>query len=278
VCSESALSHTYNEEQLQHLDIYPHPAFLLFDSLLQDNPNLNLILGLSTARQFDTKVSAAARTLSDGSFVELYNTSCLYNADTLQLYRKSKLVPGVEKMPYPNIFGFLEKLAIDLGGISGSLGVDTEQRAFDAKTSQGVVKIGVPICYESIFGELFSEFVRNGAQLMCVITNDSWWGNSPGHRQHFEMSALRAIESRRYILRAANSGISAFFDPLGNHHQKTKYETRTSITQTVYPNNELTFYTKHGDYLAKIMLAIAALVFLAQLAIKMRTHFKNINN
>jgi apolipoprotein N-acyltransferase len=152
-----------------------------------------------------------------------------------------------------------------LGGISGSLGIDTEQRAFDLKTSHGVVKIGVPICYESIFGELFSEFVRNGAQLMCVITNDSWWGNTSGHKQHFEMSALRAIETRRYVLRAANSGISAFFDPLGNHHQKTQYETRTAIAQTVYPNGELTFYTKHGDYLAKIMLGVAGVVLLARL-------------
>ena len=265
VCSESALSHTLNEEQLRNLDFFPHPAFLLFDSLLQDYPNLNLIVGLSTARQFDTKVSAATRAFSDGSYVEYYNTSCLYNADTLQMYRKSKLVPGVEKMPYPKIFGFLEKLAIDLGGISGSLGIDTEQRVFDVKTSQCVVKIGAPICYESIFGELFSEFVRHGAQLMCVITNDSWWGNTSGHKQHFEMSALRAIESRRYVLRAANSGISAFFDPLGNHHQKTKYETRTAITQTVYPNGELTFYTKYGDYLAKIMLGIAGVVLLVRL-------------
>jgi len=265
VCSESSLSNTICEEQLQYLNIYPHPAFLLFDSLLQDYPKLNIIFGLSTARQFDTKISASARAFSDGSFVEFYNTSCLYNGDTLQLYRKSKLVPGVEKMPYPKIFGFLEKLAIDLGGISGSLGIDTEQRAFDLKTGQGVMKIGAPICYESIFGELFSEFVRHGAQLMCVITNDSWWGNTPGHKQHFAMSALRAIENRRYVLRAANSGISAFFDPLGNHHLKTKYETRTAITQTVYPNGELTFYTKHGDYLAKIMLVIAGVVFLVRL-------------
>jgi apolipoprotein N-acyltransferase len=149
-----------------------------------------------------------------------------------------------------------------LGGISGSLGADTAQRAFKATTSQGIVKIGAPICYESIFGELFSEFVRNGAQLMCVITNDAWWGNTPGYKQHFEMSVLRAIETRRYIIRAANTGISAFIDPLGKAHQKTAYNTQTAISQVVYPNNEITFYTKYGDYLAKIMLGIAGLIFL----------------
>jgi len=262
VCSESALSHTIHEEQLHNLAMDPYRAFLLFDSLFQQYPKMNLILGLSTVNYFYTKNSPAAREISEGFFVEYYNTSCLYSSDTLQLYRKSKLVPGVEKMPYPKIFGFLENLAIDLGGISGSLGVDSEQRVFYATTAQGVVKMGVPICYESIFGELFSTFVQHGAQLMCVITNDSWWGDTPGYKQHFEMSALRAIETRRYILRAANSGISAFIDPLGNSFQKTKYETRTAIIQMVYPNNEITFYTKYGDYLAKIMIGITILVFL----------------
>ena len=261
VCSETALSTTFDEEQLHNLNTYPHYAFDYFNLLFQDYSKLNIIIGLSTRAYFDTKVSAATRICSNGDFVEFYNTSCLYNNDSIQLYHKSRLVPGVEKMPYPKFFWFLEDLAIDLGGISGSLGVDTEQRVFTATTHQGMVKIGAPICYESIFGELFSKFVRNGAQLMCVITNDAWWGNTPGHKQHFEMSRLRAIETRRYILRAANTGISAFIDPLGNAHQKTEYETRTAISQTVYPNNEITFYTKFGDYLAKIMVAIAGILF-----------------
>jgi apolipoprotein N-acyltransferase len=262
VCSESAIPHTINEEQLLNLDTEPNVAFQIFDELFPQYPQLNMILGLSTVAFFDSKATSATRELYDGIFAEFYNTSCLYNKDKLAMYRKSKLVPGVEKMPYPKIFGFLEKLAIDLGGISGSLGIDTDQRAFAATTHQGIVKIGAPICYESIFGELFSQFVKNGAQLMCVITNDAWWGNTPGHKQHFEMSRLRAIETRRYILRAANTGISAFIDPLGNDNQKTKYTTRTAISQTVYPNNKITFYTQYGDYLARIMLGVAALIFL----------------
>jgi apolipoprotein N-acyltransferase len=259
VCSESALSHNLHEEQLHNLDIYPHRAFQMFDTLFQKYSHLNMVMGLSTTAYFDTKVSSVARSFSDGTFAEYYNTSCLYSRDTLQLYHKSRLVPGVEKMPYPKIFGFLEKLAIDLGGISGSLGVDSEQRVFYATSKQGVLKIGAPICYESIFGELFSKFVKNSAQVMCVVTNDAWWGNTAGHKQHFEMSRLRAVETRRYVLRAANTGISGFIDPLGNVHQKTKYETRTAIVQTVYPDDALTFYAKYGDYLARIMLAIAVL-------------------
>jgi len=261
ICPESALTHTINEAQLSDLAIYPNPSFQLFDTLFQQYPQLNVVLGLSTIAFFDSKVTPATRKFSNGDFAEFYNTACLYNRDSVQLYRKSRLVPGVEKMPYPQIFGFLENLAVDLGGISGSLGVDTEQRTFNATTNQGIVKVGAPICYESVFGELFSQFVRNGAQVMCVITNDAWWGNTSGYKQHFEMSRLRAVETRRYVLRAANTGISAFIDPHGNDWKKTDYETRTAISQTVYLNNELTFYTKHGDYLARIMLGISALIF-----------------
>jgi apolipoprotein N-acyltransferase len=223
---------------------------------------LNIITGLSTVAFFKEKVSSASRHYGGDNYAEFYNTACLYNSDTIVLYRKSKLVPGVEKMPYPKVFWFLEELAVDLGGINGSLGVDTEQRVFPVATKQGIVKIGAPICYESIFGELFSKFVRNGAQLMCVITNDAWWGNTPGHKQHFEMSRLRAIETRRYIMRAANTGISAFIDPLGTPHQKTDYETRTAIVQTVYLNDKTTFYTKYGDYLGRIMVGISGLFLL----------------
>ena len=260
ICSESALPHTIDEQRLHNLNIYPHYSFQLFDQLFQQYPQLNIVMGLSTAAFFDSKVSPASRKYSDGSFAEFYNTSCLYNKDTIELYRKCRLVPGVERMPYPKVFWFLESLAIDLGGISGSLGVDTMQRVFSATTNRGIVKVGAPICYESIFGELFSKFVRNGAQLMCVITNDAWWGNTPGYKQHFEMSALRAIETRRYILRAANTGISGFFDPLGNVRQKTNYETRTAISQTVYLNDEITFYSKYGDYLGRIMFGVTVLI------------------
>jgi apolipoprotein N-acyltransferase len=262
VCPESALSHTIDEEQLLNVVLYPPPAFQLFDEMIQQYPKLNLILGLSTVAFFDSKNSSAAREFSDGNFAEFYNTACLYNKDTIELYRKCRLVPGVERMPYPKVFWFLEDLAIELGGISGSLGVDSKQRAFTLVTSQGKVKVGAPICYESIFGELFSQFVKDGAQLMCVITNDAWWGNTPGYKQHFEMSALRAIETRRYVLRAANTGISAFIDPLGNACQKTEYETQTAISQTVYLNSDMTFYTKYGDFLARIMLGITGLLFL----------------
>ena len=97
---------------------------------------------------------------------------------------------------------------------------------------------------------------------MAVITNDAWWKDSPGHKQHFIMSKLRAIETRRYVLRAANTGTSAFINPLGEVSQETKYGVRTAIKEVVYPNDEITFYVKHGDYLARFCAALTALFLL----------------
>ena len=113
-----------------------------------------------------------------------------------------------------------------------------------------------------MYGELVGNFVKNGADVLCVITNDSWWDNSPGHRQHFEMSRLRAVETRRYVLRAANGGFSGVIDPLGRVLEKTNYDERTAIKTTVYAKSGETFYVKHGDYLARIAVIFAALGFL----------------
>ena len=267
VCPESALPHNLYERTLLAKDYTPESSsyipFILLDTLTAHNPNLNFILGLSTVKIYDYKASSTCRDVGDGEFKEYYNTSCCYNRQQVNgLYHKSRLVPGVEKMPFPKLFGFLEDLVIDLGGTSGSLGSDSIQHTFTLYFNDDSCKVGAPICYESIYGELFGGFVRNGAQLMCVITNDDWWGNTSGHKQHFLMSKLRAVESRRTILRSANTGISAIINERGDVLQQTKFKTRTALRQTVYLNDEITFYVKHGDYIARFALLLSALAFL----------------
>lgn len=267
VCSESAIPNSIVSDRLENRD-FPtfssnYAGFLLLDTFIMQHPDLNIVAGLSTIRFFDNKATLTASEVSEesGIFVDSYNTSICYNSHGMtEKYYKSKLVPGVEKMPYPQVFGFLEKLAIDLGGTTGSLGSDSVQRAFHL---QGVAApIGVPVCYESAYGEHFGKFVNNGAKLMAVITNDGWWGDTPGYQQHFAFSKLRAVESRRTILRAANTGMSAFIDEKGDAHQQTKYGERTAIKQVVYPNDTITFYVKYGDYIARFFVALTALIFI----------------
>ena len=263
VCAETAIPWSVLTDPIIAKD-YPsfndsYSGFLLFDTLMHKHNDLNLIIGLSTVKLFDHKASPTCQERGNsGLFIESYNTSICYNRHGLsQMYYKSKLVPAVEKMPYPQVFGFLEKLAIDLGGTSGSLGIDSVQRTF---TLDGVpFKVGVPICYESAYGEHFGKFIKNGAQLMAVITNDGWWKDTPGYQQHFLFSKLRAVETRRTIMRSANTGISAFIDERGDTHQQTHYNTRLAIRQNVYPNQAITFYVQHGDYIARILLFFAAL-------------------
>ncbi len=267
VAPESAIPHNISITELVSKNYpkntYEYYGFLLLDTFFMHYPNSNLIVGLSTHQKYDSEKTATTRNPGQGIYYDAFNTSICYNKNgAVGYYHKSKLVPGVEKMPYPQIFKFLEKLVINLGGTSGSLGIDTSQRSFLLVGTDKMIKVGAPICYESIFGELFGNFVKDGAQIMSVITNDAWWKDSPGHKQHFIMSKLRAIETRRYVIRAANTGTSAFINPLGEVSQATKYGVRTAIKELVYPNDEITFYVKYGDYIARFFVALTTIFFL----------------
>lgn len=267
VTAESSISHTISANALLDrsypADTYLYYGFTVLDSVIAHYPNLNFILGLSTFETFTEEPNIVYMKREDGLYQSVHNSATCYNKyGVTDLYHKSRLVPGVEKMPFPKLFFFLEDLVIDLGGPRTSLSPDTAQHAFQTTINNGTVKVGTVICYESAYGEIFSGFVKDGAQLMAVITNDAWWGDTPGYKQHFLFSRLRAVESRRTILRSSNPGISAFIDESGDVHQATKYDTRLAIKQTVYPNDYITFYTRHGDYLARIAVVFAAICLL----------------
>jgi apolipoprotein N-acyltransferase len=267
ITPESAIAHTIDMEALRSHTFMEgdtrFEGFALLDSVTADYPNLNFVLGLSTVGIYDHRPSPVAQEYTPGQFMEFYNTAGFYNKNGLMShYHKCRLVPGVEGMPFPKLFGFLGDVLIKLGGTNSSLGKDTVQRTFAFEVDGKPMRIGTAICYESVYGELVAKFVRNGANILAVITNDSWWDDSPGHRQHFEMSRLRAIETRRYVLRAANGGFSGVIDPLGRVLEKTNYDERTAIKTTVYAKSGETFYVKHGDYIAQIAVVFAALGFL----------------
>ena len=200
----------------------------------------------------------AARKFYDADkYYYSYNTAFLIT-DTadIQYHQKSRLTPGVEMMPSWWFLRPLKNLAIDLGGIVGTL--KSENKA--TILSHQDYKIAPLICYESVFGGYVTEFVRNGANLIFVITNDGWWGDTPGHRQHFEMSKLRAIENRRSIARSANTGISGFINLRGDVVEQTNYWEAAALRNTMTVNDEMTFYSQHGDYLYRIASFLAVLI------------------
>jgi apolipoprotein N-acyltransferase len=108
-----------------------------------------------------------------------------------------------------------------------------------------------------------TNYIRNGADFITIITNDGWWGNTPGHRQHLAMASLRAVETRRAIARSANTGISAFINQRGDVLQATRYWEQAALRGELRLNRELTFYVRYGDYIgwAAVWLSLAGILF-----------------
>lgn len=187
-------------------------------------------------------------------FVAHYNSTLQINAkDSLQFYHKSKLVPGVEGFPYIFLLKpILGNAMLNFGGTTHRLGISEEAKVFH--NSYNSAKVAPTICYESVFGEKTSEFVKKGANVIFISTNDSWWQNSQGHKQLLAYAKLRAIENRRAIARAANSGTSAFINQRGDIVSSLKYGLQGALRGTLSLNNSKTFYSQNGDYIARIAL------------------------
>ena len=175
-----------------------------------------------------------------------HNSALMIDTIKMQHRNKSQLTPAVEAIP--EWMGFLRNFSLTMGIARGTLKGDPDAQVmqFDGH------KIGAAICYESAFGEYVSRFCKKGADLLFVITNDGWWGHTPGYRQHFEFSKLRAIENRRCVARSANTGRSGFINQRGDVLQQTHYWVPDAIKATLKANTQVTFYAKHGDYLSRI--------------------------
>jgi len=241
-------------------------------NLLNLYPNLSILVGASTKKESPdgAELKSGARAFSDAPdhYYYSYNSALMLNKnEDIQVYNKSMLVPGAEVTPFPFLLKPLESV-FDFGGEIGSLGKSDIQKVLKSKSQK--IKVAPIICYESIYGEFVGNYVRNGANVLAIITNDGWWGDSPGHRQHFEYARLRAIEYRRYIVRSANTGISAFFNSRGDDYLETKYWKQAAIKGKAQLHTEMTYYAIHGDYLAKTSLFIISLLALVFISLRLR--------
>lgn len=266
VSPESAIQENLWED---HLD--ESRSLDSIQSFLSHYPRAGYVIGASTFRNYKTgeKLSATARKFrtSEGHY-DAYNSAIyLDSTGQIRIHHKSKLTPGVEKMPFARLMKPLENLAFNLGGTVGSLGTDKERTVFTRPAD--VVKVAPVICYESVYGAYVDQYIRKGANLIFVITNDGWWGNTPGHRQHFTFSKMRAIETRRSVARSANTGISAFIDQRGDVFQKTKYWEPAVIRQVINANDKITFYVKYGDYIGCLSAVVAVILLLISISFRL---------
>ena len=231
---------------------------------LSRHPKSVFATGISSHRFYtdENEKSETAYQTSQGMYVDSYNSAVqIIPNQKVEVYHKGKLVPGVEIFPYINVLKpLLGDAMLNLGGTTASLGVDKKRTAFGNPYNPG--KLAPIICYESIYGEFVTDYVKEGANFLAIMTNDSWWGVTQGHQQLMAYARLRAIETRREIARAANSGISAHINARGDVLADTLYGDKTTLFAKVNLYEGLTFYTRAGDLLSRIsVFVLGFLVF-----------------
>ena len=236
-----------------------------FLSFLQAHPAANLLFGASTWEYFPgpARPSVTARRLRDGRWVESHNSALILDGTgRCDLFHKSKLVVGVEQTPYPAFFTKIDDM---LGGVMGRCVGQKEISLLPVRAAGRDIPVGCAVCYESVYGEYCTGYVRKGARVLTVITNDAWWGDTPGYRQHLNYSRLRAIETRRDIARCANTGISAFIDRRGTVRSRTAWWTPATLEGSVTLSDTQTFFVRHGDIPGRLCVLVAVLLLLAAL-------------
>ena len=243
---ETALPVGVWQDQLKQTLLY-QPVF----DFVQRHPQLTLQTGIETYKNYgNEKTTKTARKIEGTTtYYDAFNAAISVKAnEPIQFYNKSKLVPGVETLP--DFLLWVSAIFEKFGGTTGGYGHDKEATAFHVA---GNPYITAPIiCYESIYGEYITGYVNKGANLLTIMTNDGWWGNTAGHRQHLQYAKLRAIENRKWVARSANTGISAVIDNRGNIVESRPWGVAAIIKYSIPIEYKITFYTKYGDLLFKM--------------------------
>ena len=239
--------------------IRTYPEITDLQNFMSKYKNGTLITGIETIKIYADKRTVSAKfDERSAQYFDNFNSAMqLENSANVQFYHKSKLVPGAEKMPFPKVFSFLDGVFSELGGSVSGWGWQEKPSVLYSQSGIGAAPV---VCYESLWGDWIGQQVKDGAQFIAIITNDGWWGNTSGKDQHEMYAKLRAIENRRDVARSANTGISCFINQRGDITQSTKWWTRTALKGDINLNDEMTFYTKNGDIIAKALCILALIL------------------
>ena len=193
---------------------------------------------------------------------EIYNSASLVspNGDWVAHYDKIHLVPFGEYVPFKQIFSFA-------GGLTKEVG-DFSRGASRVPLDAGGTRLGVFICYESIFPDDIRQFASNGAQVLVNISNDGWYGDSGAYAQHLKQSRMRAVENNRWLLIDTNTGRTAVVDPNGRIVASAPRKTRTALQVPYALSITTTFYTRHGDWFAYLCAIISVAALFMQLLVR----------
>ena len=245
-----------------HLLIFPETSFPLYldKSRLEENEVIRKLQNLCVKYPALSVIAGLYTYKLDGADTLYYNTAVfINNQGKIGTHDKSKLVPAVERTPFIRFLKIFKNSNVDFGGINASLNISDKQTLFEHRD----IKIAPLICYESVFGAYSAGFVEKGTNLTVVITNDAWWGNTPAYRQILMHSQLRAIETRRQIIRVANTGISGLIDEKGNLLEQLPVNTKAVLKVNAEIIEKETFYTEHGDIIGRLSAFTAVILLLA---------------
>lgn len=263
---ETALASTVNERHISATRIVQ----AINTQLRFGHSDAMVIAGVQSIVPYGSRrISDTNRFSSNGIYYDIFNSSLGICADpaVTPIHHKGKLVVGVETLPAWFREGSL--FGVDLGGITGQLGIGNSCKPFE----HNGVKIAPAICYEGLYGDYMGEFIRNGAQIIGVISNDGWWGDTWGYKYLYAFCRLRAIEHRRDIVRSANTGISGFINSRGDSLDSLGWDKQGVITSTLRLNDQQTIYTRYGDYIGRLSLYVALLCLLYTIAILSKRKF-----
>jgi apolipoprotein N-acyltransferase len=202
---------------------------------------------------------------SGGESSEIFNSAALVNAqgEWVGRYDKVHLVPFGEYLPFPRLFAFA-------GGLTKEVG-EFQRGASRTPLDAGGERLGMFICYESIFPDEVRQGPLQGAQVLLNISNDGWYGDSGAWKQHLQQTQMRAIENDRWLLAATNTGMTASIDPYGRIVAATPRKVRTALAAPYALSTVTTFYTRHGDWFAYLCAIISAGALLARFAFRDRS-------
>jgi len=221
----------------------------------------------SLARQANARVLAGAIGITNARQnpeqpTKIYNSAQLVGPtdEWDGRYDKAHLVPFGEYVPFKRLFAFAGGLTKEVGDFLPG----TSREPVQADGS----KLGVFICYESIFPDEVRQFAANGAQVLVNISNDGWYGDSGAYAQHLKQARMRAVENSRWLLRDTNTGVTAAIDPYGRIVASVPRKVRTALQAPYALSDETTFYTRHGDWFAYLCAIICVAALILRLSIR----------
>ncbi|KPK99547.1 MAG: hypothetical protein AMJ90_09345 [candidate division Zixibacteria bacterium SM23_73_2] len=235
------------------LIIWPETATPTY--LLHDPKYFNVVISL--AESLKTPIFTGGLHFENPSYDEYtyYNSAFLFtpDGDYPKIYSKIRLVPFSERMPFGQIIPFIRR--IQVGGSDFTPGEDYV--IFEHPKG----KFACLICFESVFPDLVRDFARRGADFLVNVTNDAWFGKSPGPFQHSRIAIFRAIENRISIARCANTGVSMLVDPYGRVYNQTRIFVQENVVDDISLRKNKTFFTEYGDFFGKGSFLISILFF-----------------